>query len=195
MTLRQSIVTARGILHDTDADSYRYSDDDLLRYANDALDQIVMLVPSYFYERGNVQCVAGEAAQTVGFTDARALVSVDRIRNGRALTRVEKGALDAFNPGWPTMPPAPAVHWMNHADSPVRFYVYPPSPAGQVLEVTYVRTPLEYSADDDTGLPATLADAVADYIVYRAESRDDEHINSNRASQFLASFVQKVKGV
>jgi hypothetical protein len=72
--------------------------------------------------------------------------------------------------------------------------VYPPAPADQIVEVLYVRIPSEYAIDADTGLPAIYGDAITDYIVYRAESRDDEHVNSNRAAQFLASFVQKVKG-
>ncbi len=41
-------------------------------------------------------------------------------------------------------------------------------------------------------LPAEYAQAVADYITFRAESRDDEHVDSNRVTVFLNSFNQAI---
>lgn len=37
-------------------------------------------------------------------------------------------------------------------------------------------------------LPLGYLQAVADYVVFRAETRDDEHVNSQRAAQFMALF-------
>ena len=34
-------------------------------------------------------------------------------------------------------------------------------------------------------MPSELANALADYVVARAETVDDEHINSGRAQMFL----------
>jgi hypothetical protein len=47
LLLSAPIATARGILGDTTA-TYRYSDADLLQYANDAIDVAVTLKPSLF---------------------------------------------------------------------------------------------------------------------------------------------------
>lgn len=193
MTLGSAISIARGILNDPNG--VRYSDADLLRYANDALDQMVVLAPRLFYTDGEVLCVAGETLQTVGYGDAHALVAVRRVKNGNAVTPADRASLDAFDPAWHRATAAAAVHWLAVENDPVRFLVYPPAPVGQVLEVQYVHVPPEYTATADTTLPATYEDAVSDYIVSRAEARDDEHVNSQRVQQFSNSFVAKVKGV
>jgi hypothetical protein len=191
--LSQPITTARTILHDPDAT--RYSDADLLQYANDALDQMVTLAPHLFNTEGEVECVAGKTLQSVSYADAHALVEVRKVKHGNVVTPTDRATLDAYEPDWHNPDDADlAVHWMPVANDPVRFLIYPAAPANQILEVIYTRIPQEYAAGDDTGLPATYSDAIADYIVHRAESRDDEHINANRAAQSLASFIGKVKG-
>lgn len=192
LLLSSPIATARGILNDPSA--VRYSAADLLTYANDALDQLVMLVPTLFYSTGVLPCTVGETLQSVPTYLAKSLLDVRRISGGAAITRIDKGALDAYDPSWHTTAAGTAKHWMPVDDDPLRFYIYPKAPTGQVIEVSYVRIPGEFTATADTELPTSLSDAVADYIVARAEARDDEHVNSNRAAQFLASFVTKVKG-
>lgn len=192
MTLQQAIDTAEMVLNDTS--NVTYTAGELLEYGNGAIRTLVSLVPQYFYERGEVQCVAGETAQAVTFGDAHALVSVDRIKGGDIVAPADKAALDRFSPSWQTAAAGAAENWMPHADSAVRFYVYPKAPVGQVLEVTYVAIPATYAAADDTGLPVTLAPAVADYIVGMAMSKDDEHINAGRAQAFLGSFAARIKG-
>ena len=119
---------------------------------------------------------------------------MDRIKDGNVVTPTDKAALDAFSPSWPTLPSGAAIHWMPHANSPVRFYVYPPAPANQILEVTYVRNPGEFTGDQPLGLPTTLQAAIADYVVGTAMSKDDEHVNNARAQAFLGSFAARVKG-
>lgn len=192
LSLQNSIDTARSILNDPDAVSY--TEADLLQYANDALDAMLPLAPQYFYERGNLTCVSETSSQTVSFADAHSLVSVDRIQDGNVVTLASKAELDRFDPSWMTATPAAAVNWFPHADSPVRFSISPPSTVGQVLEVTYVRLPSEFTAAEDTELPITLGPVIADYVVAMAMARDDEHINAGRAQSFLASFVAKLKG-
>lgn len=191
LLLSTPIATARGILNDPGA--VRYSAADLLTYGNDALDQIVGILPQLFHTDATLTCVAG-VAQELTLVSALALVRVNNIQSGNAVTPADRSMLDRFNPAWRSATAAATTNWMPVDGHPRRFLVTPPAVAGQVLNVTYVAVPGEYAVSADTGVPASLADAVADYIVYRAESRDDEFINTNRAAQFLASFVQKVTG-
>lgn len=191
LTLALPISTARGILNDPDV--IRYSAPDLLQYANDAIDVLVPLLPQLFYADHEHTCTAG-AEQVLPFDTARALVEVQRIKAGGVVLPGDRATLDAFDPAWRTGTAGPALNWMAVNDDPIRFLVYPPAAAGQILNTVIVRVPDEYTGAQDTGLPAVLADAISDYIVYRAESRDDEHVNSARAAQFQASFVAKVKG-
>lgn len=190
LALSVPIATARGLLNDPS--SVRYTAADLLVYANDALDQLARLVPQLFYTDGTLTCVNGTATQTLSFNTALALIDVRRVQGGNVVSEVDRAALDSFNPAWRSTTPAAAVHWMRIPGEPLKFLIYPPAATSQVLEVTYVKVPEEHIVSADTGLPTALSDAIADYIVYRAESRDDEHVLSARAVQFLASFQSKV---
>ena len=59
----------------------------------------------------------------------------------------------------------------------------------------YARIPGTYAMTDTIiDIQLTLQPALIDYVVYRAEAKDDEHSLSQRAGQFYQSFVTKVKG-
>lgn len=199
LTLSAPIATARGIL--VDPDGVRYSDADLLQYGNDALDQMVMLVPQEFMAVIFHSLTFWTAEQELPASSSVAFVEVVHDNSGgsfgNAVTQADMAALDAFNPGWrmDTTAAGPPKHWAPVVGSPRRFIVYPipPLPAIQVA-VRHVAKPGEYLAAADTGVNERFSDAIADYIVYRAESRDAEHVISARAQQFLDSFVKKVKG-
>lgn len=192
LQLQSAMTIARTILNDPG--KVRYSDADLLQYGNDALDVMLELAPHLFYTDGEVACIALAAEQAISYDDAKSLVDVRRIKNGAALLQGDRATMDAFNPNWQAVSPAAAVNWFPVADDPMRFLIYPPAPEGQILEVIYVRIPGEYTATQDTSIPASYADAVADYIVNRAESRDAEHVISQRAQSFGQSFISKVTG-
>lgn len=191
LKLSSAITIARGILADTSPD-YRYPDADLLEYGNGALRALITLKPSLFYTEADVTCATGKALQTAGFDDIDSLVKVQSVKDGNVITRIDRSALDNFSPGWMQMTAGAAQHWMPHADDPFKFYLYPPAPSGQQVTVLYVRVPATYTADQDTGLPESLKEAVTDYIVGMAESRDDEHVNSGRAAQFLSQFSARL---
>jgi hypothetical protein len=191
--LSSAISIARGVLNDTTPD-YRYSDADLLEYGNGALRALPAIKPSLLYTEGDLQCEADQALQSISFDDAHSLVAVLRIKNGAALTRFDKDALDAFMPGWMAATSAAAQQWAPNADDPVRFYLNPPAIAGQVLVVLYVRIPGPFTADEDTGLPETITESLSDYIVGMAESRNDESVNSGRATQFINQFAARLSG-
>ncbi|MEN6540826.1 MAG: DUF6682 family protein [Mizugakiibacter sp.] len=192
LKLSSPISIARGILNDTDAGGYRYSDADLLQYANDALDVMVGIVPQLFYQDIEYTCTANQAEQALSFGTYRALVDVLRIKGGGAVTRGDRTTLDDFKPGWRLDASGPAQDWMKVDDDPIRFLIQPPAPNGQILICKVVPVPAEYLATDDTGLPNDCADMIADYIVARAESRDAEHVISQRAQMFGQSFISKL---
>lgn len=189
MQLGTAIDLAVTVLNDN---GVTYNRADLLKYGNDALDAMVLLAPHLFHETGEVTCTAGNTIQVVSFADAHALSAVLRVKGGDALRPFDKAAMDAFTPGWHKAPQGPAEGWCpDPTGNPTRFFVYPPAPPGQVLEVVYVRVPDEYAEDADTGLPDTYVGAVADYIIAMAESRDDAHVNTNRAMSHLNKFAAR----
>lgn len=186
MKLQAAIDTARQVLNDPDGVTYTGAT--LLGYANDALDAILTLAPQWFHTRAALICIAGPE-QALSFADAHALVAVERVTGGGAVMPCERMVFDRYNPAWSSDTAGQALNWMASLSSQVAFSVYPPALAGQSLDVLYVRTPDEYTASADTGLPDTLAPAIADYIVAMAMSQDDEHVLAQRSTQFMSAFT------
>lgn len=190
MTLSQPIAQARQLVNDVAV--VRYSAADMLRYANDCLREMAQkFAPQLFYAEGTFECVADKALQTLPFDGCLALVDVLRIHNGNALRKTaDRTALDEFKPGWQSVASAAATEWIPDGNDPRRFYVNPPAPSGQVLDVKYVESPTEYASGDDTGLPLSMIPVVADYVAGRSQMRDEEYAQG-ASNEFLAAFVSR----
>lgn len=199
LTPQSCITEARGLLNDTVA-TYRYADADMLQYFNDALKEMAKLPATemYFSKVGEMECVAGQTRQQVSFDDTLKLLDLVRIKNGGVPLPADKASLDAFNPSWHSDTEAPATNWMPDATSPIRFYIYPKAPVSQVLEVRYVAIPADVLianiAVSISGYPATWLPAIADYLCYRCEMREDEYAVQGKAAGFYASFLAKLGG-
>lgn len=186
---------ARSIYNDQDTVSLRISTTDLLGFVNDALKECSIIATKYFQTSGDFTCTAGQTEQAITFADAQSILDVVRIKDGKAVLPMDMMAMSAFNPDWASDDAAPAQNWTRHANDPLRFYIYPKAPDMQLLEVMYIRNPLVYALNDTIGeVPESFAPAFADYVIYRAESRDDEHSNSSRAVSHYQAFVQKLGG-
>lgn len=190
MTPQDIITEARLILLDNDPLGYRQSDSELLLYVNEALNEIADLAPSYYQTVGDFTCQGLSSEQTLSFSDARRFQRVIRIKNGTAVPECDMDTLDRYDPAWSLAAAGPAVNWMSGSNEDQRrFYITPPAPNGQVLEVQYVKNPATYALTDTIGeLPSTCRPALANYVVGRSESKDDEHVNSGRAVAFLTLF-------
>lgn len=194
MTPQTIITVARDILNDTDADGYRNSNDELVRYVNDGLKAASVLRPDLFYTTGDMPCTDDKTEQAVSFADAQALVDIIRIVDGPVITPIDASALSLFRPGWGSDEAAPAQHWFRHPGDPLRFYLCPKAPADQSIEIKYVRIPATVTLTSEiTDIPASFEPAMVDYVVSRAESKDDEHVNSGRATAHYAAFSAKLK--
>lgn len=194
MTPQDIINQARYITNDVGTLSaiYRQADDELLSYVNEGLKEAVVMRPDLFSTVGDMTCIAGQCEQSITFLDAVSLMDVLCIHDGRALTPFDRVCMDQFKPGWRNDPAGEAQNWAPLSGDPLQFFVYPKAPAGQVLDVRYVRNPAAYALDDAIGdLPATYLPALADYVVYRAESKDDEHVLNQRAAAHYTAFKSK----
>lgn len=196
MTPAEIISGARIVLNDTDATAYRYSDADLLTYVNDAVKSAATLRSDWFTSIVSVACTAGQCEQTVSVANAHALLDVISITGGSALRPFDFAAMSLFNPAWLTDTAGAATHWTKLPGDALRFFVYPKAPVAQSVSVRYVRVPTEYALGDTiTDLPETTMAALIDYVIGMAESRDDEHVISQRATQFLNQFATRIAGV
>lgn len=194
MTPKSIIALARKIINDNDPDLvFRQEDDELCDYVNHGIKECSVIAPLLFRSIGDLECVPGETEQGISFADAQAFLEVIRIKGGRAVLFGDMQTLSQFNPDWATDGQGPAVNWFKQGD-PLRFYLYPQAPDGQVLEVAYVRNPTEFALEEEiTDLPDSMAPVLAQYVISAAESKDDEHVNSGRAAASYQRFVSMLK--
>lgn len=192
MTPANIISMARTTMHDTRT-PYRNSDDILLVDVNDAVDAAYKAVPSLFYAIGEITCVPYETIQRVCIADAGKIIDIPRVKGGRALTVFDKKALDAFDPDWHQGTPGEAIHWQRLLDDPVRFYVYPPAPENQILEIVYLPSPVTYTLNETLPLPDAMLGTLHDYVMARVYARDkEEEGNANLAASYLKLFAETV---
>lgn len=190
------ILTARTVYNDTDLDLYRFTDAELLVYVNEAIAEISALKPALFTSIGDLDCIAGQCEQTLDFADAQLIIRPICIHGGAALTPFDMATMDAFNPNWRNDTAGPAQQWSRLENDPLRFLIYPKAPAAaQTLDVQFVRNPLVLALTDPiTEIPAGFIPAIPDWVIYRAESTDDEHAVSGRAAMHRDAFYARIKG-
>lgn len=59
---------------------------------------------------------------------------------------------------------------------------------------SYLTTPTTLELGTAFPLPVQHEQVIADYITFRAETVDDEHVNANREAKFLALFQKGILG-
>lgn len=189
MTPADIITEARVLIQDSKL-PYRYSDTVLLGFVRQTLRRMAILRPDLF-------CVIGEIPTTVNTviqscpSDSLRLVEVFQVKNGNAVTEVNREVLDQMSPNWINDAAGTPVNFMRHVRNPNRFFLYPRPSTGVVLIAEYAQVPPAYTLNQTiTGLPDAYLPVAADGVVFLAESVDNEHVNSNRAKLFQDSFNQ-----
>jgi hypothetical protein len=189
MTPSEVITQVRLLIQDTKT-PYRYTDAVLLGFVNQTLKRMVMLRPDLFAVIDDFTTTANTVLQSCP-ADSNRLIEIFQVKNGNAITEVNRETLDRTVPGWVNETAGQPVNFMRHVRNPNRFFVYPRPEAGVVLVGEYAQTPPNYALNDTITFPTdAYFTAVVDGTVYLAESIDNEHVNSGRAKLFLDSFVQ-----
>ena len=191
MTPADVITEARRLVQDQ-VTPYRYSDVVLLSYVNQTLKRMAILRPDLFSDIEDITTTANSAAQVLP-ADAIRLIDIFQIKNGNAITEVDRETMNRNYPGWMQEAAGQPVNFMRHVKNPDRFFLYPRPAAGVVLVGEYAKTPADYalSAEIDV-LTEVYFPTLVDGVVYLAESIDDEHVQSGRAKLFYDSFVQSL---
>lgn len=187
-TYQKAIDGARTVLGDPN--KVRYPDALCLDpFAIDAIRVIAVARPDLFAIVGDVNCTPGTVRQSLSAVNGLHLIDVHAIKGGAAITMGDLADVRQYRPSWMTDDSGPAQNWFplssDIARQPLRdFYIYPKAPNGQVLTAHYVPDPLKGATptlNDQMPIPDQLTPAVEWYVVFRAESGDEEHVNSQRA--------------
>lgn len=189
MTPADVISEVRVLTNDTDSAKYRLSDATLLKFVNDALTRVAILRPDLFAVVSEVACVAGEVMQSAP-ADCLRIIEVFGIAGGAAVYESTRDQVDRRDPTWRTATAGAATTWMRHARVPNKFFISPPAPVSQSLDIEYAQFPPIYTLTDTISLNSGYLGAVVDITVSLAQSIDTDHVESGRASQFLKQAME-----
>lgn len=178
----------RTIVNDTRTE-YRNSDTEIFGWIIDCLNTILSARPGVFTKAASMILQVGPEQTVANITRAVAFAGVE------GYPRADLAAMDYFKPGWRTGDEGQIENWGPGNTGPQSFTVFPPSPGNQTVTVLYVETPAPITQlDDPVGIPDNMVAPIVQYCVAMVESKDDEHVNSNRAAQAKAEFVALIKG-
>ena len=187
MTPGDIITEVRSLIQDTRSPQ-RYSDTFLLGFVNQTLKRMVMVRPDLFALIDDIPTTANTVLQSLP-ADSMRLIEIFQVKDGNAVTEVNREVLDQMSPGWVSDTAGTPVNFMRHVRNANRFFLYPRPVSGIVLVGEYAQTPPDYSIGDTIALlPDAYFSALVDGTVYLAESVDDEHVNSGRAQLFQEAF-------
>ena len=188
---------ARRVLQDTTSGGTRWLDAELLDWINDAQREIVLAKPDANSTISDETLVEG----TLQTLPTGGLYLLDVVRNtaGRAVRRVDRGILDNENPDWHSDTGVATVeHYVFDNNAPTSYWVYPPQPSSGFgsVEIIYSVTPTDLASLGDTiDLDDIYANAIIDFTLYRAYSKDADYArNSERAESHLNAFMRSVGG-
>jgi len=189
MTPADIITEARNLVQDTRT-PYRYSDTLMLGWVNQTLKRMSVLRPDLFSFIGDIPTTVNTVLQSCP-SDSLRLVEIFQVKNGDAVTEVNRDVLDQMYPNWVNETAGTPVNFMRHVRSPNRFFLYPRPSAGVILIGEYAQVPATYTLSQTIALlPDAYLPVAVDGVVFLAESVDNEHVNSNRAKLFQESFAQ-----
>lgn len=180
----------------TDSGGEFWKPEELLDWLNDGQRQIVMLRPDAHVRRENIKLDETDARQELPEEDAVFLIDVpcnmgsDGETPGNSITVVAKRILDQQEPGWHKAEGDAVLHFAYDPRDPRAFYVYPRCSGYVKIVFSAVPEKIEDSEAEPIGVPDIFANALIDYILYRAALRDaDFNPEDRRAEAFRKVFM------
>lgn len=184
-----------------DATGVRWPADELVRWLNDGQRELAILRP-------DAAAVIKPLALAAGFRQslpatAIKLIDIPNNAGGTMATvrQVQRAELDVLLPAWRTATASASVkHFMHDPRVPRVFEVYPPVLAGTTVDAAYAEFPVdvvEPAANSDwnavagnIGVPDIYTNALVDYVLSRAFSKDSElTVNAARAQGHYQAFA------
>lgn len=201
MTIAAQSIIRRVVETMQDNTSVRWPIAELVRYLNDGQREVVLYRPDSMVTNATV-ALAGGAKQALP-TNGSKLIDVIRNTSGtkRSVRMTVRNILDTQSPNWYNLTGVTEVlHYMYDPRDPKVFYVYPPAASsGASVEIVYSAYPTDITEPADgvtysavTGnisLPDIYGNVLADYILYRAYTKDSEYAgNAQRAQAHYGAF-------
>jgi len=207
----QQIVDRAGVILQ-DTTSVRWPESELLDWLNDGQRETVLLDPSAHADNETVRLVSGSKQNfndlasdpdNSGTNIGAGIRLIDVVRNmgtggstpGRSVTVIERKIIDYQVPDWHSgQTAAEAMHFMHDERDPKTFYVYPPQPGTgtNYVELLYSSSPQDVTLSDSISLDDVYANALLDYVLYRAYSKDADFGSAQLANAHYKAFSQSL---
>lgn len=186
---------AEEILQDTT--NVRWSQQTLLNYLNDGQREIVLFRPDANPVNASFTLVADSAKQSLPSAALR-LLSIYRNSNptSKPITNIERRVLDDQIEDWHGTTGTNVEHYVYDPLDPKVFYVYPHTTASDAtIEIVYSSAPTDITISDFSSsttvisLDDVYANAILDFMLYRAYQKDTEYAGDlQRSGVYLQSF-------
>lgn len=207
MTVAVNTIVSRAQVVLQDTTGIRWPTDELVNWINDAQREIVLFKPDAGATTAIVALAVG-TKQTIPAGGNRLLRVIRNMSaldgvGRRAVRIVEREILDAQVPDWhnPSVTGDAAhattiKHYCYDEQNPRNFYVYPgASSTSAWLELVYAADPAAVAAGENISIPDIFANAILDYVLYRAYSKDADYTaHSARAGAHFQMFMTSVTG-
>jgi len=190
-----------------DVTGIRWPQAELVYWVNDAQREITLFKPDANAVNATITLVDGTKQDIPGAGNrllkvVRNMSAASGGTGKRSIRLVQPDILNAQTPDWhdPSVTGQAAhtnivKHYIYDEQNPRNFYVYPGVSGNAYIEIVYSKNPDSVTASDNIGIADIYANAIMDYVLYRAYSKDAEYAaNNQRAAQHYQLFLQSVTG-
>lgn len=202
-TIQASFITGRAATILQDVTNIRWPASELRGWASDGQREIVLAKPDACVVTKAVQQAAGTKQALGTGTTADAILLLKPVRNmgtagttpGKAIRLVSAEILDAQIPDWHSQAASSEVtHVVYDPRVPKQYYVYPPNTGTGWIELAYSASPASLTTDSDVlSVDDVFANALIDYVLYRAYSKDVEYAgDASRAVAHYQAFANSL---
>lgn len=193
--LCREVVESAGILLQ-DSGHTRWTEAELMKWLNAGQSEAVIYKPNICVRSIDHPLIKG-SRQTLP-QDGYALIDIPCNTDGNVVTVIPRSSLDAQEPTWhlPRNASTTALHYCYSELDPKHFYIYPPSPGGNRVELVYNAIPATVRVSDPIAIDDIYVSALVDYVIYRAFSKDSEFAPPSGASaaQHYTNFQNAIRG-
>lgn len=206
VTVQSVIDRAQAILQDTTGIRWPVTSE-LVLFVNDAQREIALLKPDASAANTTVTLATGtkQAIPADGNRLLRVVRNMSAASGGtgkRSIRLVSREILDSQTPDWhdPSVSGDAAhtnivKHYIYDESNPRNYYVYPGVAGNSYVEIIYSANPATVAQNGNLSIPDIFANAVTDYVLFRAYTKDAEYAGNNqRASTHYNLFINSVTG-
>jgi hypothetical protein len=194
VTVDSLVAKAQVILQDVT--KVRWPELELISWLNDGQREVVLIRPQASVSNTTVALDSGKTKQTI---PNDGVMLIDVVRNmgsagqtpGNAIRICSREVLDAQYPDWhsKTNELGYVQHYMYDPRDPKSFWVYPLAPTPWHVQLVYSASPATVVAGGSIAVDDIYSNALVDYMLYRAYSKDAEYAgNAQRAMGHYSAF-------